>query len=219
MASDSLVFEDSNSVSDLANLLSRAKAIEDDGALLTVRGTALAVYVPVLVPAQLGQGDYTILGMRVHRLVKEAQSNACYSIAAIQDRLARMGQANTEFILPPVEENPVWAGITVPMSGWVEAGNVADTELAAAAQSGIDAVAQALPENPGKPVVAQIRQRIWSAEMESTKASLPLGAAFAMHALGFLSSGGQSRILRQGNWIRVSNGQGHVLLRRSASLL
>ncbi|HAY43788.1 MAG TPA: hypothetical protein DCY59_09675 [Micrococcaceae bacterium] len=219
MASDSLVFEDSNSVSDLANLLSRAKAIEDDGALLTVRGTALAVYVPVLVPAQLGQGDYTILGMRVHRLVNEAQSNACYSIAAIQDRLARMGQANTEFILPPVEENPVWAGITVPMSGWVEAGNVADTELAAAAQSGIDAVAQALPENPGKPVVAQIRQRIWSAEMESTKASLPLGAAFAMHALGFLSSGGQSRILRQGNWIRVSNGQGHVLLRRSASLL
>jgi hypothetical protein len=219
MASDSLVFEDSNSVSDLANLLSRAKAIEDDGALLTVRGTALAVYVPVLVPAQLGQGDYTILGMRVHRLVKEAQSNACYSIAAIQDRLARMGQAKTEFILPPVEENPVWAGITVPMSGWVEAGNVADTELAAAAQSGIDAVAQALPENPGKPVVAQIRQRIWSAEMESTKASLPLGAAFAMHALGFLSSGGQSRILRQGNWIRVSNGQGHVLLRRSASLL
>lgn len=219
MASDSLVFEDSNSVSDLANLLSRAKAIEDDGALLIVRGSALAVYVPVLVPAQLGQGDYTILGMRVHRLVKEAQSNACYSIAAIQDRLARMGQANTEFILPPVEENPVWAGITVPMSGWVEAGNVADTELAAAAQSGIDAVAQALPENPGKPVVAQIRQRIWSAEMESTKASLPLGAAFAMHALGFLSSGGQSRILRQGNWIRVSNGQGHVLLRRSASLL
>ncbi|PRB72278.1 hypothetical protein [Arthrobacter sp. MYb213] len=219
MASDSLVFEDSNSVSDLANLLSRAKAIEDDGALLTVRGTALAVYVPVLVPAQLGQGDYTILGMRVHRLAKEAQGNACYSIAAIQDRLARMGQASTEFMFPPVEENPVWAGITVPMSGWVDAGNVADTELAAAAQSGIDAVAKALPENPGKPVVAQIRQRIWSAQMEDSKVSLPLGAAFAMHALGFLSSDGQSRILRQGNWIRVSNGLGHVLLRRSASLL
>ncbi|MGP9781561.1 hypothetical protein CQ010_03795 [Arthrobacter sp. MYb211] len=218
MVSDALVFEDSNSVSDLANLLSRAKAIEDDGALLTARGTALAVYVPVLVPAELGQGDYTILGMRVHRLAVEGAVNACYSFSAIQDRLARMGEASTEFVLPPVEENPRWAAITVPMAGWEDAGSVPDDVLSAATQTGIDAVAQALPANPGKPVVAQIRQRIWSSELENTEPRLPLGAAFAMHALGFLTPGGESRVLRQGNWIRVSNGLGHVLLRRSALL-
>lgn len=219
MATEALVFEDTNSVSDFANLLSRAKTIDDDGALLSVQGTALAVYVPVLVPVQLGHGDYTILGMRVHRLAQPAVLHACYSLSSIQDRLARMGQSGTEFVIPPAEENPVWAGITVPISGWEEAGVLTDASLARAAQSGIDAVAQALPENPGKPVVNQIRQRIWSTEMEDAALSLPLGAAFAMHALGFLTSDGSSRVLRQGNWIRVSNGLGHVLLRRSASLI
>lgn len=218
MASDVLIFEDSTSVSDLANLISRAKAIEDDAAQLTARGTALAVYVPLLVPAELGQGNYTILGMRVHRLAKEAEVNASYSLAAIQDRLARMGETDTEFALPPVEESPIWAGISVPMSGWEDAGSIADAQLTAAAQTGIDAVAQALPANPGKPVVAQIRQRIWSSAIENSDPQLPLGAAFAMHALGFLTPEGHSRVLRNGNWIRVSNQRGHAVVRRSALL-
>ncbi|UYQ76190.1 hypothetical protein OF385_08965 [Glutamicibacter sp. JL.03c] len=218
MASDVLIFDDANSVSDLVNFISRAKTIEDDAALFVARGTALAVYVPVLVPAELGQGQYTILGMRVHRLAQPAEVNASFSMSSIQDRLARMGEFSVEFALPPVEATARWAGISVPMSGWEEAGVISDQALSSAAQTGIDAVAQALPENPGKPVITQIRQRIWSSAMDDQSPGLPMGAAFAMHALGFLSHDGESRILKQGSWHRVSNGRGHALLRQSSLL-
>ncbi len=218
MASDVLIFDDVNSVSDLANFISRAKTIEDDAALFVARGTALAVYVPVLVPAELGQGQYTILGMRVHRLAQPAEINASYSLSSIQDRLARMADSSVEFSLPPVEATARWAGISVPLSGWEEAGTITDRELSQAAQTGIDAVAQALPENPGKPVISQIRQRIWSSNIADQTPALPMGAAFAMHALGFLSTDGESRVLKQGAWHRISNGRGHAVLRQSSLL-
>lgn len=218
MASDVLIFDDVNSVSDLSNFISRAKTIEDDAALFVARGTALAVYVPVLVPAELGQGQYTVLGMRVHRLAQPAELNSSYSLASIQDRLARMGDSSVEFTVPPVEATARWAGISVPMTQWEESGDILDSELTRAAQSGIDAVAQALPENPGKPVIAQIRQRIWSSKIEGLNTPLPMGAAFAMHALGFLTKDGRSRILRRGSWYRVSNGRGHVVVRQSSLL-
>lgn len=218
MASNAVTFDDSNSVSDLANFISRAKTIEDDAALLVGRNTALAVYVPVLVPADLGQGGYTILGMRVHRLAEPANISASYSLSSIQDRLARMGETSTEFALPPVEENPSWAGISVPMTGWEDIGSAANEILTASAQSGIDAVAKALPENPGLPVLVQIRQRIWSTSIPEIEHEIPMGAAFALHALGFLAPGGTCRVLQMGSWIRLSNERGHVLVRK-ASLL
>lgn len=218
MASDAVIFDDSNSVSDLANFISRAKTIEDDAAQFVARNTALAVYVPVLVPSDLGQGGYTILGMRVHRLAQPADLKASYSLASIQDRLARMGESTVDFALPPVEENPKWAGISVPVSGWEDAGAVANDMLTSSAQNGIDAVAQALPENPGLPVLVQIRQRIWAAGVPGEDLKIPMGSAFAMHALGFLAPGGQSRVFRNGSWTRLSNERGHVLVRK-ASLL
>lgn len=218
MASSALVFDDNTSVTDLANFISRAKTVEDDAALLMARGTALAVYVPVLVPADLGQGEYTILAMRVHRLAQPAELTRSYSLASMQDRLARMADGSVEFSLPPVEENPRWAGISVPVSGWTDSGTIADDALRTAAQTGIDAVAKALPENPGKPVVAQIRQRIWSSPILASEHELPMGAAFAMQALGFLVLGGESRIFRNGGWVRISNGRGHVVVRRSSLL-
>lgn len=218
MASDVLIFDDVNSVSDLSNFISRAKTIEDDAALFVARGTALAVYVPVLVPAELGQGQYTVLGMRVHRLAQPAELDASYSLSSVQDRLARMGDSSVEFTVPPVEATARWAGISVPMSQWEDSGSIADADLSRAAQTGIDAVAQALPENPGKPVISQIRQRVWSSEIEGQNSPLPLGAAFAMHALGFLTKDGQSRILRRGSWYRVSNGRGHAVMRQSSLL-
>ncbi|GAA1414379.1 hypothetical protein AUR04nite_19360 [Glutamicibacter uratoxydans] len=218
MGSNVLVFDDSNSVNDLANFISRAKTVDDDAALLTGRGTALAVYVPVLVPAELGQGQYTILAMRVHRLSEAADINKSYSLASIQDRLARMGDSSLEFSLPPAEENPRWAGISVPMSGWAETSTVSDDVLKSAAQNGIDEVAQSLPANPGLPVVSQIRQHVWSAPILEADEEIPAGAAFAMQALGFLTAGERSKVYRSGNWTRISNGKGHVLVRKSSML-
>lgn len=218
MASETLIFDDTTSVQDLAMLISRAKSIEDEAVQLMVRYRALAVYVPVLVPASLGNGEFTILGMRVHRLAEPAQLTACYSLASIQDRLARMGDSSREFALPPVQAHPQWAGIQVPVSGWEAVAELEDRVLAAAARSGITAVADALPENPGKPVISQVRQRIWSSIQPDTEPALPLGAAFAMETLGFLAPEGRSTVYRSGSWLRLTSSRGHVLLRRDPAL-
>lgn len=218
MGSNVLVFDDGNSVNDLANFISRAKTVDDDAALFMGRGTALAVYVPVLVPAEFGQGQYTILAMRVHRLSEAADINKSYSLGSIQDRLARMGESSLKFSLPPAEENPRWAGISVPLSGWEETSIVSDDVLKSAAQAGIDEVAQSLPENAGLPLVSQIRQHVWSAPIDAVVEEIPAGAAFAMQALGFLNPGSESKVYRSGSWSRISNGRGHVLIRRSSML-
>lgn len=218
MSSEALIFDDTTAVQDLKSLINRAKNIQDDAASLVARGTALAVYVPVLTPDSLGSGQFTILGMRVHRLAEPAALTACYSLASIRDRLARMSDNSREFSLPPVEEYPSWAGIQVPVSGWKAVGEVQNSVLADAARVGITAVADALPENPGKPVIAQVRQRIWSSTQPDTEPALPLGAAFAMETLGFLDAGGVSAVYGQGTWLRVTSTRGHVLLRRDAAL-
>lgn len=223
MSSEALIFDDISAVKDLASFVSRAKIIEDDAAQFVARGTALAVYVPVLAKGSVDGGDFTVLGMRVHRLAEPRQLNACYSLAAIQDRLARMGETSTTFTLPPVEENPAWAGIQVPVAGWEPVGQISDAHLAEAARSGINAVTEALPENPGAPVITQVRQRIWSSPLPETNLpggiQLPLGAGFAMHSLGFITEAGTSAVYRSGSWLRVSGPRGHVLVRRSNSLL
>ena len=219
MSSEALIFDDTTSVQDLAKLISRAKSIEDDSAQLMARSHALAVYVPVLVPASLGSGEFTILGMRVHRLAEPATLTACYSLASIQDRLARMGDSSRQFALPPVQEHPQWAGIQVPVSGWESVAQIEDRVLAEAARSGINAVADALPENPGKPVISQVRQRIWSSIQPDTDPKLPLGASFAMETLGFLTADGHSTVYRSGSWLRLTSSRGHVLVRRDAALI
>lgn len=219
MSSEALIFDDTASVQDLASLISRAKSIEDDAAQMVARGHALAVYVPVLVPTSLGGGEFTILGMRVHRLAEPAQLVACYSLAAIQDRLARMAETNCEFALPPVQVHPQWAGIQVPVSGWDAVAKIDDAVLAEAARSGITAVADAIPENPGKPVISQVRQRIWASTLPESNPELPLGSAFAMETLGFLTTDGHSTVYRNGSWLRLTSARGHVLVRRDAALL
>lgn len=218
MSSEALIFDDPSTVHDLRNLINRAKSIDAEAAQLMARDTALAVYVPVLAPTNLGSGEFTILGMRVHRLAEPAQLTACYSVASIQDRLARMADTSREFTLPPVPEFPSWTGIQVPVSGWEPVSRISDVVLAEAARAGISAVADALPANPGKPVIAQVRQRIWSSPQPDTEPALALGAAFAMETLGFLAPQGQSTVFRNGSWLRVTSSRGHVLLRQDAAL-
>ena len=218
MSSEALIFDGATAVADLANFIGRAKSIEDDAAQFTARGKALAVYVPVLMPVSLGSGDFTVLGMRVHRLAQPAELTACYPLAAIQDRLARMGEGDTRFMLPPVESNPPWAGIQVPVTGWQAEGQLEDAVLAEAARTGINAVAAALPQNPGRPVIEQVRQRIWSSTQPDIGPDLPLGAAFAMQTLGFLTAQGNSAVYRNGAWLRLTSTRGHVLVRRHAAL-
>ena len=218
MASETVVFEDQETVADLSTFFSRARSIEDGAAMLQASGTALAIYVPVLYPEFLGDAVPTVLGMRAVRLSQAADAQGTYAIGALTDRLARMDGASRELAVPPAELSASWAGRSVPLSGWEKRETIADDVLLAEALRGIGVVAQALPENAGKPVLKTVRARIWSSPLNGTQTPMPLGMAFGAHALGFLRAGATSSVYASAGWLRLSSTGGHMLVRQGGVL-
>lgn len=218
MASETVVLEDQETVADLATFFSRARSIEDGAVLLQAAGSALALYVPVLYPEFLGDPVPTVLGMRAVRLGQPAKAAGVYAISALTDRLARMGGSSLELSMPPAEVSASWAGQQVPRGGWEQRETVDDDALLAEAMRGIGVVAQALPENAGKPVLKTVRARIWSSPVEGVQTPIPLGMAFGAHALGFLRAGAGSTLYASGPWLRLSSGGGHVVARQGGVL-
>ncbi|WP_102161316.1 hypothetical protein [Zhihengliuella halotolerans] len=210
---------DPDSTADLRTFLARARSVHDGDVSLMMRGLAMAVYVPVIVPQEFGESTPTILGMRAFRLAQPAEGTAVFPLGALTDRLARMSPIETALQLPPAESQAAWAGILPPVSGWTEAGEYDAETLRAAADAGTRAVVDALPENSGQPVLATVRSRIWSSPLGTGPApELPTGAAFAAKTLGFVPGDGTVRVLSQGPWHRLSMPAGHVLVRQGARL-
>ncbi|GHD01773.1 hypothetical protein [Zhihengliuella salsuginis] len=210
---------DPDSTADLRTFLARARSVHDGDVSLVLRGAAMAVYVPVIVPQELGEPTPTILGMRAFRLAEPAEGTVVYPLGALTDRLARMSPIETALQLPPAQSRAAWAGILPPVSGWSEAGEYDEEALRAAAEAGTRAVVDALPENSGQPVLATVRSRIWSSPLGTGAVpELPSGAAFGAKTLGFISGDGTARILAQGPWHRLSTAAGHILVRRGAKL-
>lgn len=218
MQPESLVLTDHESVSDLHTYLARARTLGEAEARLQAAGDALAVYVPVLHPDTLGSDVPTILGLRIAKLEGHQADgvDAVYPLGALTDRLARMGGDSVELRLPPAEAAASWAGVAPPRQGWSRLGEYDDDALRAVADEGMRAVAAAVPDHSGKPVVATVRGRIWSSP--SGHADLPAGAAFAAELLGFLRPGGTSVLFENGRWRRLSSAGGHVLVRLAARL-
>ncbi|GAA3695087.1 hypothetical protein GCM10022377_04970 [Zhihengliuella alba] len=214
-----LVFSDTDTMADLRTLLGRARTVQDGEVALVARGQALAVYVPALVPDGLGSGTPTVLGMRALRLAEPAEGTWVFPLGAVTDRLARMSPLDTSLQLPPAETPASWAGVLAPISGWEEQGEFDAEALRAVAESGIRAVAEALPENAGRPVVASVRARVWAGPCALQPVpELPAGAAFAAQTLGFLPPAGAVKVLRNGPWRRLSTAAGQVLVRQGATL-
>lgn len=178
----------------------------------------LALYVPVLFPESLGEPVPTILGMRAVALGEPVKADGVYAISAMTDRLARMEGQSLELTMPPAEVGAPWAGQQVPRGGWERIAEIDDDLLASRAAEGMGAVAQALPENAGKPVLATVRSRIWATPMQGPPAGMPLGMAFGAKTLGFLRPGASSVLFGSGAWLRLSSAGGHILARQGGIL-
>lgn len=233
MLPDALTLDDLETVADLNTFLARARSIQDGQAALHGTGSALAVYVPVLFADALGATVPTILGLRVARLAAPLPEplQAVYDLGALTDRLTRMAGQSPVLSLPPAQSRAAWTGVTPPLGGWRRKGEYDDGALRSVADAGMRAVAGALPENAGKPVLDTVRSRIWSSPAAGFLTagdsvltrfeggdSLPAGAAFAAHGLGFLREDGNSVLFEAGRWLRLSSAGGHVLVRQPASL-
>ncbi|MGO4453484.1 hypothetical protein [Arthrobacter sp. RAF14] len=225
---EQLTFSDARDLADLKNFVTRAKSIQDSGIRLQAAGPVLLASVCVLRPALLGEATPTVLGLRTVALAAPVELDVTVPLAAILDRVARQPEAS-HLEIPPTTVRESWAGVSVPRGPWEPVATVSGVALREAAEEGIRRVAGILPDSPGALIVNNARASVWGGpfaapwtaeqpEGAESAEALPRGAAFAAHALGFLTDDGEATLFRHGTWWRLSTPAGHVLVRRAASL-
>jgi len=206
--SERLIFPDADAAADALTFASRTSRLGDGGVRLQAAHGTLAMTSAPLAPRSLMDSTPTVLALRalpvdpelVCDLVVEA---SLLSVASDDDRA---------IVLPDTAVSPSWAGVAPPRGGWEAAGTIPAAVLAARAQYGIAAVAETMPADPGEDVVRTVRSTVWGAPDEQLT-GLPLGAAFAAFALGFIVGEEDARLLTAGPWSRLTLTRGHVLVR------
>ena len=203
-----LVFPDPQAAADLITFASRAAPLGDGAVRLRAADGTLVMTSAPLAPRDLLDATPTVLGMRMLSIDPELVCDLVVpgsSLALAPDRA-------TDVVLPESALTAAWAGISPPRAGWSSAGEVAASVLAARAQAGIASVAETVPRDAGEEIVQSVRASVWGAPDEAL-AGLPLGAAFAAFALGFISGEEQAQVRVAGPWRRLSLKRGHVLVR------
>jgi hypothetical protein len=204
------LFLDDEGCADLRTFVSRARALDDEGAMrFQAEGTVLAAYVGVL-PGRGLMGDGAVIGLRTMRLTRSVTLDTTVSLAAVTDRLARETSDGLE--LPPVTVHTPLAALTPPRAGWEPVGSLEAAALVDAARAGIAEVARGASAGSGGAAVTDLRHRVWS-RLTETAPPVPAGAAFAAYTLGFLEPAGRCTVVAHGRWTRLSSPHGHVLVR------
>lgn len=208
----SLSFPDPYDIADLKTFVSRARAADDGVVRLQANGGTLALSVCLLRPRLLGENTPTVLGLRTVALASPTELDRTVSLAAVADRLARLGAQETELPVPDVTRSEAWASDSAPRSGWIPCGDVAADRLIEEAQRGVSEIARLLPAVPGALWVNNVRARVWGSASVLLP-DLPRGAAFAGLTLGFWRPGQSVGAFVADRWQRLSAPAGHVLVR------
>lgn len=202
-----LIFLDSHAAADALTFAGRTALVGDGAVRLRAADGTLVMSSAPLSPRGLFDSTPTVLTLRVLPVDPEL---VCDVVVTASDLSG--GEDDHTVLLPDVGLAPPWAGISPPRAGWVEAGVLAASTLAARAQWGIAAVAETLPQNPGEDAVRAVRAAVWGAPDDALE-NLPLGVAFAAFALGFIGGEEQALLRTAGVWTRVSLARGHVIVR------
>lgn len=221
-AEPTLRFPDVESLQDLATYVSRARAVEAEGAIrLQSDGRTLAAWVCAL-PGRGVFGEGVVLGLRVMPVARDQEPfEATVPLGGLTDRFARRERLNdvgTTVPVPPTHAVAPWAALAPARGGWHQIGTLSAEEVQQRARAGIGEVAQGTPSGAGAHAVAALRERVWSAPLTSVDLAaetvqVPAGVAFAAYSLGFLRPGETGRVFRAAPWTRVSFAAGHVLTR------
>jgi len=205
-----LLFLDPQAAADLLTFASRAVRLGDGAVRLRAEGGVLVTTAAPLAPRGLLDATPTVLGLRVSQVDPEVE---CDLVVEASGLLAAPDDARA-VVLPETALTATWAGISPPRRGWEQTGTVDAAVLAARAQFGVAAVADALPTDPGDDVVRAVRAEVWG-QPDDALGGLPLGTAFAAFALGFIGGAEEAVVRRNGPWTRLSLSRGHVLVRGS----
>lgn len=203
-----LLFPDPQAAADLLTFSSRAVRLGDGSVRLRADGGVLVTTAAPLAPRGLLDATPTVLGLRVSAVDSELQCDLVVEASA----LSIAPDDASAIVLPEIASAPAWAGVSPPRGGWAESGTIDSAMLAARAQYGIAAVADALPADPGEDVVRTVRAQIWG-QPDEALGGIPLGTAFAAYALGFIAGAEEAAVRTSGVWTRVTLKRGHVLVR------
>jgi hypothetical protein len=206
--SQRLLFPDSEAAADALTFAGRSARLGDGEMRLQASNGTLAMTTAALAPRGLLDSTPTVLGMRALPIDPELVCDLVVEATL----LAPAGDDPRAVTLPELAVSPAWAGVAPPRSGWERVAAIEAATLAARAQYGIAAVAEAVPADPGEDVVRTVRASVWGA-VDEQLAGLPLGAAFAAFALGFIVGGEDASVLTSGQWTRLTLARGHVLVR------
>ena len=205
-----LVFPDPPAAADVMTFASRATQLGDGAVRLRAVGGTLVISSAPLAPRDLLDPTPTVLGMRALAIDPELVCDLVVDASS----LVVDDDDPSAILLPETAVSAMWAGISPPRAGWSQVGEVAASVLASRAQAGIAAVAQTVPRDAGEEIVQNVRAGVWGAD-EAAMGGLPLGAAFAAFALGFISGEEQAQVREAGPWRRLSLRRGHVLVRNT----
>lgn len=221
-------FADAQTLEDLQVFLARAARIEEGSVRLIAGSGVLATYAAVFYPVGLLDESPTVLGLRTFALVPgiTGEADEFDVVVPIRSLLTRLEKAQAEragdpsnlgtiTISLPMEVNTVtWAAISPPRGGWRPSSATTAAVLDAAARSGIDEVATALPDGAGEQIVRRVRSEVWARPIPGLE-HVPAGAGFAALGLGFLGDD-EVRIFETGPWTRLTTVRGHILVKRKA---
>lgn len=203
-----LFFPDPQAAADLLTFASRAIRLGDGTVRLRAERGVLVTTSAPLAPRGLLDATPTVLGLRVSNVDPELECDLVVEASAL---LPAPDDA-TAVLLPEVATSPAWAGVSPPRGGWNPTNEIDSAVLAARAQYGIAAVADAVPSDAGEDVVRLIRAQVWG-QPDEALGGLPLGTAFAAFALGFIAGAEVAAVRSSGVWTRVTLARGHILVR------
>ncbi|MFM2719241.1 hypothetical protein [Microbacterium mcarthurae (nom. nud.)] len=203
-----LMFPDPQAAADLLTFASRAVRLGDGVVRMRAAAGVLVTTAAPLAPRGLLDATPTVLGLRVSEVDPELECDLGVEASA----LSLAPDDASAIVLPETAVAPAWAGISPPRGGWEQTASLDSSILAARAQYGIAAVADALPADPGEDVVRTVRGQVWG-QPDEQLGGLPLGTAFAAFALGFIAGAEQATVRSSGVWTRVTLNRGHVLVR------
>lgn len=217
MAADQLQFADVESLQDLGTFVSRARALDADGAIrLQASGASLGAWVcPLPGKGVLGQG--VVLGLRVMPLAGPHELDVTVPLAAISDRLARRertGDVTATLEVPPAQVVTPWAAMAPPLRGWQPGGVIDQGQISQVAKDSVTEIGRTLPDGTGAHLVAGVRDQVWGRRHRSDDGTeWTAGVAWAALSLGFLGGEAPAQVWQLAPWTRISLPNGHVLTR------
>jgi hypothetical protein len=202
-----LVFADPGEAAGLDAFLQRLLRWEKAAAVrIQAGGGAVGIFAK---PAR-----FEVLAVRTARLLEPSDAEVDVTVSA-GELLEGVDESAESFTVPAPVTGPPWAGMLPPRGGWEAFGEVPVDAVRAVAAAAIGEFRERA-EKLGRQERTRERldalaEEIWSRPLGRTK--LPLRAAHAAHALGFLAGEGQLKLLRSGAWLRLRTPAGSVVVR------